>query len=102
MNKKTVQMSPICKAWSRFKTGKQSEIPSRVMSTRAAHVALSCTTVLKQAAALSNQVPGMFVWGTANPTGEHNETYKGLYLRNKDIDTFIQEMPGICRATAEC
>lgn len=36
----------------------------------------------------------MFVWGTANPSGESNETYKGLYLRNRDIDSFIREMPG--------
>lgn len=36
----------------------------------------------------------MYVWGTANPSGESNETYKGLYLRNRDIDSFIREMPG--------
>jgi hypothetical protein len=36
----------------------------------------------------------MYVWGTANPAGESNETYKGLYLRGRDIDSFIQEMPG--------
>ena len=36
----------------------------------------------------------MYVWGTANPCGEPNETYKGLYLRDRDIDAFIQEMPG--------
>jgi len=34
----------------------------------------------------------MLVWGTANPCGESNETYKGLYLRDRDIDAFIQEM----------
>lgn len=34
------------------------------------------------------------MWGTANPCGEENETYKGLYLRHRDIDSFIQEMPG--------
>ena len=37
---------------------------------------------------------GMFIWGTANPCGEENETYKGLYLRHRDIDSFIREMPG--------
>lgn len=36
----------------------------------------------------------MFIWGTANPTGEANESYKGLYLRHRDIDSFIHEMPG--------
>jgi hypothetical protein len=36
----------------------------------------------------------MYVWGTANPCGEENETYKGLYLRHRDIDAFIKEMPG--------
>lgn len=36
----------------------------------------------------------MYVWGTANPCGEANETYKGLYLRHRDIDAFIREMPG--------
>lgn len=36
----------------------------------------------------------MYVWGTANPTGEADESYRGLYLRHRDIDAFIQEMPG--------
>lgn len=36
----------------------------------------------------------MYVWGTANPSGEANEAYKGLYLRHRDIDAFIREMPG--------
>jgi hypothetical protein len=36
----------------------------------------------------------MYVWGTANPTGEPNETYQGLFLRHRDIDSFVQEMPG--------
>lgn len=36
----------------------------------------------------------MYVWGTANPSGEANESYKGLYLRQRDIDAFIREMPG--------
>jgi hypothetical protein len=36
----------------------------------------------------------MFVWGTANPSGEANESYQGLYLRHRDIDAFIEEMPG--------
>ena len=36
----------------------------------------------------------MFIWGTANPTGEANESYNGLYLRDRDIDSFIHEMPG--------
>jgi hypothetical protein len=36
----------------------------------------------------------MYVWGTANPTGESDESYRGLYLRNRDISAFIQELPG--------
>ena len=36
----------------------------------------------------------MYVWGTANPCGEADESYKGLYLRHRDIDAFIQELPG--------
>ena len=36
----------------------------------------------------------MYVWGTANPTGESNESYRGLYLRDRDIDAFVSEMPG--------
>lgn len=36
----------------------------------------------------------MYVWGTANPSGEPNETYQGLYLRQRDIDDFVREMPG--------
>lgn len=36
----------------------------------------------------------MYVWGTANPSGEANENYEGLYLRHRDIDTFVSELPG--------
>jgi hypothetical protein len=32
----------------------------------------------------------MLVWGTANPAGEHNETYNGLYLTKRDIDSMVQ------------
>jgi hypothetical protein len=31
----------------------------------------------------------MFVWGTANPAGEHNESYNGLYLTKHDIDNMV-------------
>jgi hypothetical protein len=34
----------------------------------------------------------MLVWGTANPTGECNETYHGVYLKHRDIDAFVHEM----------
>jgi hypothetical protein len=31
----------------------------------------------------------MYVWGTANPAGEHNEEYNGLYLTKHDIDEIV-------------
>jgi hypothetical protein len=31
----------------------------------------------------------MLVWGTANPKGEHNDTYTGLYLTESDIDNLV-------------
>lgn len=34
----------------------------------------------------------MLIWGTANPTGECNETYHGVYLQHKDIDSFVHEI----------
>ena len=34
----------------------------------------------------------MLVWGTANPTGESNETYHGVYLKERDVDAFVREI----------
>lgn len=34
----------------------------------------------------------MLVWGTANPTGECNDTYHGVYLQHRDIDSFVNEI----------
>lgn len=34
----------------------------------------------------------MLVWGTANPTGECDETYHGVFLQHRDIDAFVQEI----------
>jgi hypothetical protein len=34
----------------------------------------------------------MLIWGTANPTGECDETYHGVYLQHKDIDAFVHEI----------
>jgi hypothetical protein len=32
----------------------------------------------------------MYVWGTANPAGETDETYNGLYLTKNNIDEIVQ------------
>lgn len=34
----------------------------------------------------------MLIWGTANPTGECNENYHGVYLQHRDIDAFVNEI----------
>lgn len=34
----------------------------------------------------------MLIWGTANPTGECNDTYHGVYLQHRDIDAFVHEI----------
>jgi hypothetical protein len=33
----------------------------------------------------------MFVWGTANPVGESDEAYNGLYLTAHDIDRVVND-----------
>lgn len=32
----------------------------------------------------------MLVWGTANPAGESDTAYNGLYLTQRDIDSIVQ------------
>jgi hypothetical protein len=34
----------------------------------------------------------MLIWGTANPTGECNDTYHGVYLKHQDIDVFVNDI----------
>jgi hypothetical protein len=42
--------------------------------------------------AVEKQSSTMLIWGTANHTGECNSTYHGVYLQDRDIDSFVTDI----------